>query len=106
MPTSALKNARIDAALPLQEIPDALTMFVGTHEEGATSDPNPPDSDLESGFDLSQVSELPGSPSIFRWPECGGSLWELEDGDFRGVLRTAASMDNGEAADVADEASR
>ena len=84
MPTSAAAEAPVDAILPLQEIPDALTMLVGTREEGPTSDPIPPDSELESGFDLSQVEEPPGSPTIFRCPECGGSLWELEDGEFRG----------------------
>jgi two-component system chemotaxis response regulator CheB len=83
MPSSALAHAAVDAVLPLQEIPDALTMLIGTSEEGTTSDPIQPDSELESGFDLSEAREPPGAPSIFRCPECGGALWELEDGDVR-----------------------
>jgi hypothetical protein len=51
-------------------------MVVGTCEEGATSDPNPPDSDLQSGFDLSEAGEPSGGPSVFRSPECGTLLWE------------------------------
>jgi two-component system, chemotaxis family, protein-glutamate methylesterase/glutaminase len=84
MPTSAMANVDVDAVVPLDEIPKALTMFVGTNGEDVTPDETVPGSDLEAGFDISSVHESPSGPSIFRCPECGGAMWELEDGALSG----------------------
>lgn len=84
MPTSAIKNVDVDAVLPIQEIPEALTMFVGTEEHDVSPDETIPDSELEAGFDISELREAPTAPSVFRCPECGGAMWELEDGEFSG----------------------
>jgi two-component system, chemotaxis family, protein-glutamate methylesterase/glutaminase len=77
MPASAMAHVEVDAAVPLQEIPGVLTMLVGERasREGAEMSE---ESELEAGFDLSQERDTPGEPSIFRCPECGGALWELE----------------------------
>ena len=61
-------------------------MLVGTREEGATSDPIPPDSELESGFDPSKAHEAHQADVV------------------RGVLTTVDAGDDIEAADIADEA--
>ncbi len=61
-------------------------MLVGTREEDTTSDPIPPDSELESGFDPSKAHEAHQAERV------------------RGVLTTADADDEIEAADTADEA--
>jgi two-component system, chemotaxis family, protein-glutamate methylesterase/glutaminase len=81
MPASALTHADA-AALPVDGIAERLTMLVSAAEEAAMPDDEQPEqTDLEAGFDLDHVREAPGAPSPFICPECGGSLWEHEDGD-------------------------
>ena len=36
----------------------------------------------EAGTDALDTGSLPGSPTAFRCPECGGALWEVHDGDL------------------------
>jgi two-component system chemotaxis response regulator CheB len=84
MPTSALENVEVDAYLPVQGIAEALTMLVGTNGDDMTPDEPTPDSELEAGFDIEHVREAPSDPTIFRCPECGGAMWELEDGALNG----------------------
>jgi two-component system, chemotaxis family, protein-glutamate methylesterase/glutaminase len=81
MPMSALTEVGADA-LPVGAIAERLTMLVGTPEEAdMPDDENVHETDLEAGFDIDDVREAPGDPSPFVCPECGGSLWEHEDGD-------------------------
>src|SRR5262245_15916099 len=80
MPMSAMANVDVDAFLPVQDIPAALTMFIGTNGDDVTSDETAPDSDVEAGFDISRLRDAPSAPTVFRCPECGGAMWELEDG--------------------------
>ena len=86
MPTSAMASVEVDCAVPLREIPDALTMLMTTREEAPVNADSPAESDLEAGFDLGQLREVPGDPSGFTCPECGGALWELEDDGLRGYV--------------------
>lgn len=80
MPTSATRNVAVDAVVPLDEIPQTLTMMVGAGKEVAVAGEGKIDeSPLEAGFDIGQLEEAPGDPTVFRCPECGGALWELED---------------------------
>jgi two-component system, chemotaxis family, protein-glutamate methylesterase/glutaminase len=82
MPMSALEHAEVDAAIPLREIAERLTMVVERPQEAAVPEDDRIDqTELESGFDISEVREAPGEPTAFRCPECGGALWELDDGD-------------------------
>jgi two-component system chemotaxis response regulator CheB len=84
MPTSAIENVSVDAVLPLREIPGMLMGLASADEEEEQTDEREPvETDVESGFDLMQVDEPPGSPTFLRCPECNGSLWELEDGELR-----------------------
>jgi two-component system chemotaxis response regulator CheB len=82
MPTSAMRHVDVDAAVPLQEIARTLTMMVGTREEVSTvgDEDEIEESPLEAGFDIGRLNEAPGDPTVFRCPECGGALWELDDG--------------------------
>jgi two-component system chemotaxis response regulator CheB len=76
-----MRNVDVDAVVPLQEIAERLTMMVGTREEVPTvpDEENIEESPLEAGFDIGRLEEAPGDPTVFRCPECGGALWELED---------------------------
>lgn len=80
MPRSALENVEnIDYILPLSEIPSNLVNIVNTRAE------KPRKSNLESGIAQSNMeaedsNTLPAKPSTFTCPDCGGSLWEFEEG--------------------------
>lgn len=82
MPTSAIENVDVDAVVPVDDIAGAL----------ATTAPRPEDemsdreteSQLEASFDVRHRSELDGTPSLLRCPECGGAIWELDDDPFVG----------------------
>jgi two-component system chemotaxis response regulator CheB len=85
MPQSAIHNVEVDHVLPLADIP-ALLAHLARHpvprDKGAAFMKNPrrngdgPDIS-EVGTDALKAHPLPGSPSAFTCPECGGALWEL-----------------------------
>ena len=85
MPTSALANVNVDAALPLTMIGRELTTLVGAREKAATSsDDTVPDTAVEAGFDVAEAREAPDEgPTPLRCPECGGAMWELADGELQ-----------------------
>ena len=74
MPTSAVQHVDVDWAVPLLEIPVALTMLMATREETRMTDRDR-QTDLEAGFDLTEAGEVPGALSGLSCPECGGALW-------------------------------
>jgi two-component system chemotaxis response regulator CheB len=82
MPTSALAHVDADFVVPLREIAATLTMLVPAREEVVTTDEEVvQETDLEAGFDIAEVHEAPGDPSVYRCPECGGAMWEVGDGE-------------------------
>jgi len=86
MPTSAIRNVQVDAVVPLREIANTLTIMLGTEEVEMADEESVDESALEAGFDIGQLEEAPGDPSIFRCPECGGALWELDDGELNAYI--------------------
>jgi two-component system, chemotaxis family, protein-glutamate methylesterase/glutaminase len=86
MPRSALENVAVDYALPLDEIGALLARV--THEpadEGAVPVTDDLDKEVRSTqFDQAILhnESIPGEPSPFSCPECGGVLWELGDGNI------------------------
>jgi two-component system chemotaxis response regulator CheB len=80
MPTSAIRNVEINHIAPVNEIPALLTQLVneplrkGSPMTSAKKSRPDVSEDGTSGF---LTGELPGPPSPFTCPECGGSLWEL-----------------------------
>lgn len=102
MPQSAIENVRADRVLLLDEIGLLLTRLA--HE------PVPQDSGAEfmarnNGAYIPDIAEvgnddlkthnMTGPPSKFTCPECGGALWELQDGD---VLRYRCHVGHGYSA--------
>jgi two-component system chemotaxis response regulator CheB len=88
MPRNALENVEVDYCLPLSEIPPLLVRLAhdpALEDEGAepVSDNLDKEADIAE-FDLAALENgaRPGTPSGFACPDCGGSLWELRDGEL------------------------
>lgn len=87
MPRSAIDNVNVDFILPLQEIATKLVELVGQPIQADESLPVPPEMKEEVKIvkmdkQQQEAREHPGNPSPFSCPECGGVLWELQDGDL------------------------
>jgi two-component system, chemotaxis family, protein-glutamate methylesterase/glutaminase len=94
MPRSAIENVKeIDYVLPLWEIPSKLVNLVNTpvkHQSEQVSEIMEYESDIaELSVERLHSNGKPGNPSGFSCPDCGGSLWELQEGEmFRFRCRT------------------
>ena len=84
MPRSAIENVEnIDYILPLSEIPAVLVELANTSIEVEVE--NPVSHGLEIETNLADMDmqtfnndDRAGKPSTFGCPDCGGTLWELE----------------------------
>lgn len=83
MPLTAIQNVEVDHIVPAREIPVLLNSL--TREEISplapsrpAASPSIPTRDIE----MTSVppEEVAGEPSYFTCPECGGSLWQVEQG--------------------------
>ena len=77
MPLSAIENVAVDRVVPLDRVADTIVALVGEPAEA------PPTSPIV-GEDLGEPGSLYGAPSGFTCPDCGGGLWEIQEG---GLLR-------------------
>lgn len=87
MPTSAIENVAIDHVLPAARIGDLLDRLARepADEEGAraVSDEMERETEIEEMDRAAlQGNDRPGTPSTFACPDCGGTLWELRDGEI------------------------
>jgi two-component system, chemotaxis family, protein-glutamate methylesterase/glutaminase len=87
MPLSALENVEVDYTLPLASIGPQLGQLANKRgkEEGGYL----VSEDMEKEMKLAEMdlalmhnNESVGTPSAFSCPECGGVLWEIQDGDL------------------------
>lgn len=94
MPRSAIDNVKeIDYVVPLSSIPSLLVNLVNTpvkHKQKQVSELMEYESDIASlSVERLHSNGKPGTPSGFSCPDCGGSLWELKEGEmFRFRCRT------------------
>jgi two-component system chemotaxis response regulator CheB len=86
MPQSAIENVEVDYILPLSEIGSLLAHLA---EEKVTEQKPFVSDDLEYETDIAELEmsaledrDLPGKLSTFVCPECGGTLWEITEGDI------------------------
>jgi len=87
MPESAIENVDVDFVLPVRELPRKLSELLNKEaplvEAAATT--------REVGDMENRITEMdgrtmqddarPGQPSAFSCPDCGGVLWEINEGD-------------------------
>jgi two-component system, chemotaxis family, protein-glutamate methylesterase/glutaminase len=97
MPLSAIQNVEVDYILRPSEIGAKLPLLIGEAvEDEAALVPGGPDV-AEGIQDNLRTGRVPGPPSPFTCPECGGALWELEDGK---LLRFQCHVGHGYTGDA------
>ncbi|MHB8629924.1 MAG: chemotaxis protein CheB [Aggregatilineales bacterium] len=85
MPQSAIENDHVDYILPLSKIADLLNTLT---REPISEAPTPlVDSTNGLEIDIAEMEQdiqatPPGEPAVFACPECGGTLWEVQDRDL------------------------
>jgi two-component system, chemotaxis family, protein-glutamate methylesterase/glutaminase len=87
MPQSAIEHVAVDRISPIRSMWPALDALMKTpieKREYAIMSDDVTENELAAA-DLSAIEEPerhPGHVSAFSCPDCGGVLWELQDGDF------------------------
>lgn len=110
MPSNALEMTEADHVVALDALPALLGRLVAS--PAGPPRPVPPDIQLEAeimakgyGEDMTALDRL-GARSVFTCPDCGGVMWELQDGDtlrYRchlGHAYSAASFGNALSGEV------
>ena len=86
MPRNAMETVKVDYCLPTREIgPLLVRLALEPVTEAAPPVPEEmqKESEIEAmDMDTIEDEEKPGTPSVFGCPECGGVLWELQDGEL------------------------
>lgn len=87
MPQSAVDHVEVDRIVPLRSMGKTLVDLVAEPLRDIT--PSPAQDDLMekrySAVDLDAIEHTeqhPGTVSLFGCPDCGGVLWEIQDGAF------------------------
>jgi two-component system, chemotaxis family, protein-glutamate methylesterase/glutaminase len=86
MPQSAIAHASIDHVVPAEGIGDLLARLVAT-PLSTSLEPVSKDMHLEVRMaeleaDALEGDDRPGTPSPYSCPDCGGVLWEIEEGGY------------------------
>lgn len=87
MPLSALQHVQVDYTLPLAAIGQLLVRLASEPVKEEAGDPMSKDLEKEAqkaqmDTTLMGADEQDGTPSVFSCPECGGVLWEMQDGEI------------------------
>jgi two-component system chemotaxis response regulator CheB len=89
MPRNALQYVTADYVLPLADIAPLLGRLagepapVGKEEIGPEVGHIPDDTAfVEIDMNAIEAENRSGTPSVFGCPDCGGTLWELEEGEL------------------------
>lgn len=83
MPLSALEGVGADVVAPLARIPEKVIELVNRPVLSGPTIENLPHDIASGGISpMSQDERDAGTVSPFGCPDCGGALWELQDGEF------------------------
>ncbi|HEX3578400.1 MAG TPA: chemotaxis protein CheB [Thermoanaerobaculia bacterium] len=87
MPASAIANVAVDYILPLAEIAAQLDRSVKQEHRNVHGNVEVTQMELEKKIAEMDAKALrgddrPGQPSAFSCPDCGGVLWEIEEGEL------------------------
>ncbi|NDJ23039.1 chemotaxis protein CheB [Nostoc sp. B(2019)] len=88
MPRSAIENVKdIDSILPLSDIPSILVALANTSVQAELEKPITKELEIECDIvelDMKAVENenRSGKVSVFACPDCGGNLWEIEEGSL------------------------
>jgi two-component system chemotaxis response regulator CheB len=99
MPGNAMSGVKVDHVLPKIEIAAVLTRLAGEPVEetgGAVTDQMKKETDIEAMNMKTPDDDRPGEPSVYGCPECGGVLWEMQDG---ALLRFRCRVGHGYSAE-------
>lgn len=109
MPSSAIQNVNVNYICPVGEMGFLLQRLV--LEPAFISTPPKPNGVIRkeikvAEFDINTIEDdnRPGDPSQFSCPECGGVLWEIQDGElarYRCRVGHAFSVESMQAEQVA-----
>jgi two-component system chemotaxis response regulator CheB len=85
MPSSALRQVAVDYVLAASDIPRLIVQLTRDPQAQDGFQPMASDNDPETALPNEQtpvrkMEQLFGAPSALTCPDCGGSLWEVEDG--------------------------
>ncbi|MGL4621652.1 MAG: chemotaxis protein CheB, partial [Chroococcidiopsis sp.] len=84
MPRSAIENVEVDRILPVAEMAALLVELARqpiVTKTAAISDDMEMEADMaELELNAMQNPDRPGTPSPYACPDCGGVLWELDEG--------------------------
>jgi two-component system, chemotaxis family, protein-glutamate methylesterase/glutaminase len=84
MPQSVLENTMVDFVLPVAAMSEAIQQTIATKQIDHIA--VPPELKAEVALVEKTVTEIAeiqnlGEQTVYTCPDCGGSLWELKDGD-------------------------
>jgi two-component system chemotaxis response regulator CheB len=87
MPQSVLNHVQVDHRMPLTEIGQMLPSLVAEPALSQAAYPVPQEMEEEvkiAEMDMAEInsSTHTGIPSAFTCPDCGGTLWEIRDGNL------------------------
>ncbi|HJW94574.1 MAG TPA: chemotaxis protein CheB [Thermoanaerobaculia bacterium] len=87
MPRNAIEHNEIDHIVPLKDLPALLANVVKQKPKPAIVLADVKQLDMENRIAAMtpktlQEDDRPGTPSAFSCPDCGGVLWEIEEGDL------------------------
>ena len=84
MPRSAIDNGAADHVVRMPEMADLICMLIDTPIEPRPDPPDEPDAALPGpSLDIADTRAARwGEPSGLTCPECGGALWEQQEGDL------------------------
>lgn len=88
MPLSAIANVAVDLVLPLADLAPRLAQLVEEMIEDVPKEESMPDEIPNEAEIVAQdkaaleQGERPGSASMLTCPECGGVLWEINNGNL------------------------